>query len=100
MGWEKGRYYTRSSKVKGRVVREYCGCGEAGELAQQTDLDKRAEREAKRREFAAMRIRDNELDSSLNELVELAEVLSRGLLVAAGFHQHKRGAWRKRHDSV
>jgi hypothetical protein len=25
MGWDRGRYYTRSKKVNGRVVREYIG---------------------------------------------------------------------------
>ena len=29
MGWDKGRYYTRSKKVKGRVVREYVVSGRA-----------------------------------------------------------------------
>ena len=27
MGWDRGRYYTRSKKVNGRVVREYVGSG-------------------------------------------------------------------------
>jgi hypothetical protein len=27
MGWDRGRYYTRSRKVNGRVVREYVGTG-------------------------------------------------------------------------
>ena len=96
MGWEKGRYYTRSKKVNGQVIREYCGCGELGELAHQIDLEERAEGEAKRKGFAAMQIRDNELDAQVSEYSELAETLSRGLLIAAGYHQHKLGEWRKR----
>jgi hypothetical protein len=32
MGWDKGRYFTRSRKVNGRVVREYVGTGEVAEL--------------------------------------------------------------------
>ena len=33
MGWEHGRYYTRSQKVNGRIVREYVGTGRVAELA-------------------------------------------------------------------
>jgi len=31
MGWDQGRYYTRSRKVNGRVVREYIGTGRVAE---------------------------------------------------------------------
>ena len=36
------------------------------------------------------------LDAPLNELNDLADQLARTALMAAGFHQHKRGEWRKR----
>ena len=44
MGWDKGRYYTRSRKVRGRVVREYVGGGLPGELVARMDAEARAER--------------------------------------------------------
>jgi len=46
MGWEKGRYYTRSRKVNGRVVREYVGGGEVGALAAEFDAIERKRRES------------------------------------------------------
>ena len=36
------------------------------------------------------------LDASLAELNELADLLARVALLAAGYHQHDRGKWRKR----
>ena len=50
MGWETrqrgGRYYIRSKKVKGRVVREYIGGGDLGELASAMEALDRWECEA------------------------------------------------------
>ena len=47
MGWERGRYYTRSRKVNGRVAREYLGTGEAAQQAARQDASARQEREAR-----------------------------------------------------
>ena len=47
MAWDKGRYYSRSRKVNGRVAREYFGTGEAAERAARQDALARQEREAR-----------------------------------------------------
>ena len=36
------------------------------------------------------------LDAPLDDLDELADLLARAALVAAGYRQHHRGEWRKR----
>ncbi len=45
MGWDKGRYYTRSKKVNGRVVREYIGAGQTAAVIARLDAHKRWERQ-------------------------------------------------------
>jgi hypothetical protein len=95
MGWERGRYYTKSTKVNGRVVREYVGAGRVAALAAQLDaLDREkreADREAARSTVAALA----EIDGPLIELNTLAEGLARAALLVAGYQRHKRGEWRK-----
>jgi hypothetical protein len=88
MGWDKGRNYTRSRKVNGRVAREYLGTGEAAEQAARQDTLARQEREARRAAMAAL--------AALDALAELTDLLARAALVAAGYRQHHRGEWRKR----
>ncbi len=95
MGWDKGRYYTRSRKVNGRVVREYVGTGEVAELVAQKDALERGRREAERAARRAERAEVEALDAPLNQLNDLADLLARAALVAAGFRQHHRSEWRR-----
>ncbi len=92
MGWEKGRYYIRSRKVNGRVVREYVGTGEAARSAARQDALARQQREARRAEMAELAA----LDAPLDDLAELTDLLARAALAAAGYRRHHRGEWRKR----
>jgi hypothetical protein len=96
VGWDKGRYYTRSKKVNGRVVREYVGTGELAKLAAQIDAINRADRKAEREARCAEKAVLDALDAPLNKLNDLADLLARAALLAAGFRQHKRGEWRRK----
>lgn len=99
MAWERrergGLYYTRSRRVRGRVVREYFGCGEVAraiavldELDREERCTQRAERELELLgPMAALRAVDA-LEGTVDSIVEAA-------LTAAGYHRH-RGQWRKR----
>ena len=95
VGWERGYYY-RARKVRGRVVREYVGKGPVADLAAALDADRRHEREAERAARPERRAELEALDAPLTALNDLADLLARAALVAAGYHQHKRGEWRKR----
>jgi hypothetical protein len=106
MAWEarsrgRGRYYTRSRKVAGRVVREYVGTGPVAELAAAADAlrraDRRAAMDARRAEEASWR----EALAPLLELSRAVDVVVRAVLLAGGFHRHAR-TWRKKryvHDN-
>jgi hypothetical protein len=102
MAWEtrqgQGRYYTRSHREGGRVVREYVGSGPFAELVAEADAiareEREAEREARRREERAELERLEALAAPVLELSEAAEILARAHLIAAGYHEHK-GEWRR-----
>jgi hypothetical protein len=97
MGWDRSdRYYSRSRKVCGRVVREYCGSGVIGEACALIDADRRALREEERAAWRCQKAEAEALEADLAKLQELTDLLARAALAAAGYHQHKRGEWRKR----
>jgi hypothetical protein len=100
MGWEnrrgQGRYYTRSRKVNGRIIREYVGTGLIGELAAQQDAKERQQRLAERERLQHEATRWASATAPLRELSQLLDGLTAATLIAAGYHQHHRGAWRKR----
>ncbi len=103
MGWESrargGRYYTRSRKVAGRVVREYVGTGPIAELMAEMDAVERSRRMAEREALRAEREQAVSVEASVGALCEAADLMVRTALVLAGYHQHKRGEWRKRRAS-
>jgi hypothetical protein len=84
MAWETrergGRYYTRSRRKDGRVVREYLGGGLVGELASETDRIRWERREID--------------DLCRRRGLERLEILLRAHLIAAGYHRRK-GEWRR-----
>lgn len=96
MGWDRGRYYTRSRKVNGRVVREYCGQGSIGQACATIDAERRAQREAERATQKAERSRLEAIDADVDSFCKLADLVARVALLAAGYHRHKRGEWRHR----
>lgn len=104
MAWEhrsgSGRYYTRSRRVSGRIVREYVGQGPIAESAHQMDVEDRLKCEAERKAFEAVQLHDVEFDRKLDSFVELSKAVTSGLLILAGYHQHKRGNWRMSNEQV
>ena len=99
MSWENreggGRYYTRSHREGGRIVREYVGVGPVAELIAQADALERERREEEARAWREEREDLDALDARTRELDEFAELLTRAALLAAGYRQHERGEWRK-----
>lgn len=102
MAWEsrngKGRYYTRSRKVDGRVVREYLGCGEAAVATADLDSLDREQRERQRQMQRAQAAEQVALDSAVNAVCEAAQLWGAVALLAAGYRRHDRGEWRRRRE--
>lgn len=100
MAWETrargGRYYTRSSRVNGRVTRQYLGGGQlAGLIARWDELD-RQKRDEARREAQEARQAWNAQEAAVRALCASVEGVLRHCMELAGYHRHRRGAWRKR----
>jgi hypothetical protein len=97
VAWEArggGRYYYKVSRDGGRIRRLYLGNGPVAELAARDAELRRAERRARARSQARLEA----AEAASRELVELADLLARAALVAAGYHRHDRGAWRRRRE--
>jgi hypothetical protein len=100
MPWEtrKGKkYYYRTVKRGGRVWREYWGCGPDARLAAALDAEERQRRAGMAAAFRDERVRAVAADAAAALFAGLVLDLLRAELVAAGYHQHARGHWRRRH---
>lgn len=92
-------YYYRSRRASdGRVVKEYVGVGLAAELAADADEAARRRERLRREAEKAERERLDALEKPTEDLCEAVEVLASAALLAAGYHRHKRGEWRKRRE--
>jgi len=99
VAWEERggrRYYYRSVRRGGRVVKEYVGAGPVAEATAQLDEDDRRRREGAAVSWKEEMMRMEALEAPIEELCDAAETLARAALVAAGYRQHNRGEWRLR----
>ena len=99
MPWQQQgnkRYYYRSVRVRGRPVRRYVGCGQVAELVAAADDLSRLTRAIHARERRAEQERLAAAEAPLLRLCQAADDLARAALLAANFHQHTRGSWRRR----
>ena len=97
--WEsrgQRRYFYRHVRVGGRPRRLYAGTGQAAELAATADALRRLNREVEARERLAEPVRQREAEAPLLRLCDVTDVLARAALLAADYHRHARGSWRRR----
>lgn len=92
MAWETrqrgGRYYTRSRREGGQIVREYVGCGAVAELMAELDALDKQQAALEREQEQAQRIQGEAVFSALDPLTLLTEVVLHQTLTAAGYHRH------------
>ena len=100
MAWEtrggSGSYYTRSVRVVGQVRREYVGSGETARLIARDDALARDARGTQRTERRQQRQAEEDAQRLMRWYCRAVENVLRSELRAAGYHQHDRGAWRKK----
>jgi hypothetical protein len=89
-------YLYRSVRRNGRVTSEYVAGGEDAFLIHALESDDRDRERFDRREARRERKELEDLERALDDLAEQSRDLARDALSAAGYHQHRRGEWRKR----
>jgi|SRR6185295_6386866 len=90
----KQQYYYR--RIPGHANKAYVGRGPAAELAAQCDGARRAERLETTRRSRADHARHRKLDLIVAKLDRLCNLMAQANLLAAGYHRHDRGPWRRR----
>jgi hypothetical protein len=101
MSWEqrgKKRYFYRNVWQNDRPVRTYLGTGAIAELAATAEALQRVQREKESWQWRQEQERRDAAEALLIELYEQSDLLVRAVLVTAGYHQHDRGAWRRKRE--
>jgi hypothetical protein len=99
MGWQtcgKYRYYLRCRKRDGKIYRDYFGRGLVADLAAQADAIRQAELEAQRKACRAIDSRLDAAERPAADFVGLCRLAMSAVLLAAGFYQQDKHAWRLR----
>jgi hypothetical protein len=102
MAWERrsnGRhYFYRGERKDGRVRKVYFGAGPAASLAADRFVGERAARAELAAAHSAERVRIGAAERAVEALAAGTDSALSAALMAAGFHQHDRCAWRRRRD--
>jgi|SRR5664280_891152 len=91
---KKGRYWYKSRREGGRVISEYIGCGDTGQLIAQLENEQVQERARERLERQALATQEHEFDRTLDTITEQLRGLVDVALTVSGYHRHS-GTWRQ-----
>jgi hypothetical protein len=93
-GAEK-RYYYRTIRTGEKTTKVYVGKGPLAEMAARLDEMARARQRAAKEAWQVEQLQIADADAALDEFRAAVDLLSRAMLLVAGFHQHHR-QWRRR----
>ena len=96
MAFDRRGYYYRSYRDGDRVHRVYLGKGLAAQLSASTIAQRWTEAAERSQACQAWELTHATAQASLDALDELADWMMQASLMAAGYHRHDRGSWRKR----
>jgi hypothetical protein len=66
-------------------------------LAAKLDAQEREKRHLLKVDLHLQKASLNAIEAEMKALSEIADLVARASLLGSGFHQHKRGEWRRRH---
>ena len=89
-------YFYRSERVAGGTVTRYVGRGQIAKLESGLVERQRVARQKEIAERRCIRATDARDIAMIGELDEVVRLAAKATLIAAGFHQHHRGEWRRR----
>ena len=101
MAWERrkpGRYFYRSRRVGGRVVKDYFGKGPIGQLVADLAEEGRARRAEDAAALRTEQVCLEALDRPPKALDRACALLATAALTAAGFRRYNYGPWRRRRE--
>ena len=97
MGWEtrgNGRYYYRKVPDGGRVRSEYLGAGVVAELLAEADDLGRQRRQLEDEAWQDVIGAERHTAATLAEVDRMVQGMAAAVLIAAGYHTHRR-QWRR-----
>ena len=100
MAWEERngkRYYYRKRRVGKTVLSEYVGAGIGAEATATLDQIDREKEKLARLQMQDEREQHMKEEQGAIEVFELTRLLTRAVLLLAGYHPHK-GQWRKKNN--
>ena len=98
MSWEargNKRYFYKNERIGRKVVRRYYRQGPGAELGGTTADLRDVNKAIAQRERQLEEAHFQEALVPLLEFCAVTDIITRATLLAAGFQQHQRGAWRK-----
>lgn len=90
-------YYYEKRREGSHVVSEYAGSGLVALLAEECARERAATEAAERRAFEQRHAEIAAISAEIDSILAMIEAFAEAVMVAAGYHKHKR-QWRKRRD--